>query len=420
LSNTRGRIAVAVLTAGLLVAAGCSTKASDSAGSTGAGGVKTGTGVTADTITVGQLSDLSGPFAAVGKSITQAQQLYYDQISAAGGVCGRKINVVTKDTGYNTQNGVTQYQQLKDQVVGLSQVLGSPINAALLDQYTSDKMLTIPASNAASLLANKQIMLVGTTYDYETINTIDYALANNLIHKGDKIGHIYPQNEGGVNALQGSQYAAQKNGLTVIEKKIQPTDTDMTAQVTDLKSQGVKAIAITSSPTATASAAAVDASTGLNVPILGNNPDFVPGVLKTSAGPALEKLLYLPTSVQAPNSTDPSTQKFVADYKAKYPDATLDGGVTIGLGDAKVFTDVLKKACDNKDLTREGINTAFRSLSNVDTGVVVPLDYSKPGIAPSKKVFIFRPDASQVGGLKQVTDGAYEGPSAAGYTPPGQ
>jgi len=102
LSNTRGRIAVAVLAAGLLVAAGCSTKAPDSAGSTGAGGVKTGTGVTADTITVGQLSDLSGPFAAVGKSITQAQQLYYDQISAAGGVCGRKINVVTKDTGYNT------------------------------------------------------------------------------------------------------------------------------------------------------------------------------------------------------------------------------------------------------------------------------------------------------------------------------
>jgi len=260
LSNTRGRITVAVLAAGLLAVAGCSTKASDSAGTTGAGGVKTGTGVTADTITVGQLSDLSGPFAAVGKSITQAQQLYYDQISAAGGVCGRKINVVTKDTGYNTQNGVTQYQQLKDQVVGLSQVLGSPINAALLDQYTSDKMLTIPASNAASLLANKQIMLVGTTYDYETINTIDYALANNLIHKGDKIGHIYPQNEGGVNALQGSQYAAQKNGLTVIEKKTQPTDTDMTAQVTDLKSQGVKAIAIISNPTATASAAAVDAA----------------------------------------------------------------------------------------------------------------------------------------------------------------
>jgi hypothetical protein len=113
-------------------------------------------------------------------------------------------------------------------------------------------------------------------------------------------------------------------------------------------------------------------------------------------------------------------QKFVADYKAKYPNATLDGGVTTGLGDAKVFTDVLKKACDNKDLTREGINTAFRSLSNVDTGVVVPLDYAKPGIAPSKKVFLFRPDASQVGRLKQVTDGPYEGPSAAAYTPPGQ
>jgi len=94
LLNTRSRIAVAVLAAGLLAAAGCSTKASNSSGggSAGAsvGGIKTGTGVTADTISVGELTDLSGPFAALGKSITQAQQLYYDQISAAGGVCGHK------------------------------------------------------------------------------------------------------------------------------------------------------------------------------------------------------------------------------------------------------------------------------------------------------------------------------------------
>ncbi len=65
-------------------------------------------------------------------------------------------------------------------------------------------------------------------------------------------------------------------------------------------------------------------------------------------------------------------------------------------------------------------NAASSYTTSVDSTVVVPLDYSKPGIATSKKVFIFRPDASQVGGLKQVTDGPYEGPSAAGYTPAGE
>ncbi len=420
--NTRSRIAVAVLAAGLLAAAGCSTKASNSSGggSAGAsvGGIKTGTGVTADTISVGELTDLSGPFAALGKSITQAQQLYYDQISAAGGVCGHKITAIPKDTSYNVQSAVTQYQQLKDQVVALTQVIGSAQVGALLDQYTSDKLLAIPVANVSSLLANRQIMLVGTTYDYEEINLFDYALANNLIHKGDKVGHIYIDNEGGANALLGSKFAAQKNGLTIVEKKVAATDTDMTAQVTDLKSQGVKAIAFTAGPTAAASAAGVDASTGFNVPLLATDPSFVPGLLKTSAGPALAKLLYLATASQQPNSTDLGTARFVADYRAKYPDASLDSGVTGGLATAKAFTEVVKKACENKDLTREGINTAFRSLTNVDTGVSVPLDYSKPGAPPAKKVFIFQPDSTQLGGLKQITDGAYVGPDAAGYTAP--
>ena len=174
--RARGRAAIAVLAIGLTATA-CSTKAADSnAGAGGtAGGVKTGVGVTADTITVGQLTDVSGVFAALGKSITQAEQLYFDQLSAAGGVCNRKIQVVTKDHGYNVQNGVTLYQQMRDQVLGFSQVLGSPINAALLDQYTADKPIAIPSAWASTLLSNKQIMIVGSTYDYEMINGIDYA-----------------------------------------------------------------------------------------------------------------------------------------------------------------------------------------------------------------------------------------------------
>ena len=414
----RTSAAIAVLAIGL-VAAGCSTKASDSGGtSTGAGGVKIGQGVTADTITVGQLTDLTGVFASLGKSITQAEDLYFEQLSSAGGVCGRKIDVVTKDHGYNVQQGVTLYNQMKDQVLGFPQVLGSPISAALLDQYTADKVIAVPSAWASTLLSNKQIMIVGSTYDYEMINGIDYAMEKGLIKKGDTVGHIYFEGEYGADALLGSKYATEKNGINLVEKKIKSTDTDLTAQVTDLKNQGVKAILLTASPKSTASAVGVDASIGLNVPVIGSNPDFDPGLLKTPVGPALEKLLYGVASWQQPNGTAAGLQKFITDYQAKYPGSQLDGGLTWGFGAAQAFTEVLKKACDNKDITRDGMNKAFRSLTNVDTGVVVPLDYSKPGAAPSSKVLIFRPDSSQPGGLKQLTDTPYEGPTAPSYVPP--
>ena len=42
-----------------------------------------------------------------------------------------------------------------------------------------------------------------------------------------------------------------------------------------------------------------------------------------------------------------------------------------GYAQAEVMDDILKKACDNKDLSREGIVKASRQLSGVDTGGVI-------------------------------------------------
>ncbi|MDP9135851.1 MAG: ABC transporter substrate-binding protein, partial [Actinomycetota bacterium] len=77
-----------------LVVAACGKADDDSGGSTGAGGVKTGPGVTAKTITLGQLTDLSGVFAPLATAFTQAQELYWKERNAAGGVCGRQVKLV--------------------------------------------------------------------------------------------------------------------------------------------------------------------------------------------------------------------------------------------------------------------------------------------------------------------------------------
>lgn len=421
--TTRLRVSAALLALATLSTAACSTRAEDSGGGGGEGGggaeeVATGVGVTDDTIKLGQLTDLTGVFAALSRSITNGNQLYFDQVNADGGICDRQIELVTRDHGYNVQNAVSLYSQLSGEVLGLPQVIGSPMNAALLQNYEQDEMLVIPASWASTLLESDNIMIVGATYDYEMINLIDYMIEQGKLKEGDTIGHIFFEGEYGENGAIGSRFAAEKNGLKLVERRIRPTDTDVTAQVTDLRNQGAKAIALTVSPTVAASAAAVNAGIGLNVPLLGNNPVWNPGLLDTPARQGLVDNLYLAASWAQPALEEEEVQEVISAYQEEFPDAQVDGGVTWGYGAAAAFAEVLRTACDNGDLTRAGLLEAFRTLNEVDVPIVPELDYTELGASPTEEIFVFRPEAGVPGGVVAETEAGYVGPTSEEYSPP--
>ena len=254
--NTKRGAVTLVSVAMVLSAAGCSTKSSDSETST-QDGVKVGRGIDGDTITLGSLTDLTGVFAALGKDITDAQALYWKDNK----VCDTyTVESTVKDHGYDTQKGIQLYSSIHNDVLAIEQTIGSPINTGLLPQFEADQMVNIPAAWAQSLTESPEIAVVGATYEVEMINVLDYLLQEGKIKEGDKLGHIYFEGEYGEGGLAGSKYFAEQHGMTVVEQQIQSTDTDMTAPVTKLKSEGVKAIAITVAPTQTASIAGVAAS----------------------------------------------------------------------------------------------------------------------------------------------------------------
>ena len=119
-------LAAALATLVALTAAGCSSKAkSGDAKETGAGGVKMGEGVTDTTITLGALTDMTGVYATLGKSVTQAQQLWVKQTNAAGGICDRKLELTVRDHGYDPQKALSAYTELEPKVVGFPQFIGS-------------------------------------------------------------------------------------------------------------------------------------------------------------------------------------------------------------------------------------------------------------------------------------------------------
>jgi ABC-type branched-subunit amino acid transport system substrate-binding protein len=436
--SARRRLALA-LAAVTVVAGACSSKtddqesaATDAAPSTGggtsapvdgvastAGGapadLETGPGVTADTITLGVLTDQSGPFAGASLGIAQGRQLFWDARNADGGVCGRAVEFDVKDHAYNAQNATSLYAAMAPEVLAFDELLGSPMIAALVPTIGQDGVLTMAVSFSSSLLDNPYVVVTGATYDIEMINAVQWLVDNGQVAEGDTVGHVYLEGDYGENALAGARYAAERLGVTIAEQKVQPTDEDLTAQVTALDQAGAKVVLLTTTPPQAASAVAIAQANGLDMSFVGSNPTFSPALLASPAAAALQES-YLMVSSIAPYASDAAGPTSVRDaFGASFADQTPTHFVLYGYAQGELMAQILETACANGTLTRDGLLAAFQSLSDVDTaGLVAPMDFSSPGQPSAREVLILKPDATVEGGLTVVED-LFASPLAADF-----
>jgi ABC-type branched-subunit amino acid transport system substrate-binding protein len=398
-------------------AAGCGSKGSSSGSSSSGGGgsIKTGPGVTNKTITLGILTDLSNVFAPLAQPLTQANQLFWKDQNAKGGVCNRQVNLIVKDHGYDPQKAVVQYRDMGPKVAGLQQLLGSPITAALLPTLKTDRMISLLSAWPSSLLGNDFVIEIGAPYDIELINALDYLKGQGKLKSGAKIGHVYYEGEYGENGLKGTKFYASKNGMTVVEQKIQPTDEDMSGQVAALKRAGVDLIAVTTGPKQLASIAGIAASQGLNVPIVGNNPTFDPALMASPAGKALQANTIIAQSGAPFSLGNPAVKKVADEFLKAHGKKGAKASVQFGYVQGRIMYETLKKACENKDLSREGIVKAAHQLSGIDTGGLVAgtLDYTKLGEPSTRSVYLLKPSTVE-GGLS-VVKGPSESDTAKSY-----
>ena len=401
---------------------GCSTKASSSSsGDAGKDGVKAGPGVTDTEITLGALTDSSGPFKVGGILVTHGNELWAKEVNDAGGICGRKIKLDIRDTAYKADQAVPAYDALQTQSAGLIQIIGSAVFAAIKQKMVTDKFMGSSPTIASENLDTEVMVPVTTTFDVEAINGLAYMQKEGKIKDGDKIGAIYLQNEAGQNSFAGVQAYAKEHKLDVVGAPASPTDTDMTATVTKFKSEGVKLIFIAMPPAATASTAVQMVGQGLNVPLLGFNSSFQPAILSDpQVVSALEENFYFLPAGRTWNSDVASVKKLRDEYAASgiqdAPAASIITGYLSGLA----WGAILKQACDDGDLTRQGLMDAKKKITKLDTGDLSGnLDFSDPGAPPTRVSIIARVDAQAPGGLKEVEDFT-ESKEAKAYKTPHQ
>jgi ABC-type branched-subunit amino acid transport system substrate-binding protein len=404
-------------TIAIAAAAACSTKddeppATAGSGEAGAATLETGPGVTDDAITLGVLTDQSGPFAGASKGIAQGRQLFWDARNADGGVCDRTVEFTVSDHAYNAQNATTLYADMQPDVLAFDELLGSPMIDALRPSIDRDAALTMAVSFSSSLLDSPNIVVTGATYDIEMINALQWLLDEGRIAEGDTVGHIYLEGDYGENALAGAQYAADELGLEIAAQKVQPTDADLTAPVTALEDAGASVVLLTTTPPQAASAVAVAQANGLDMSFIGSNPTFSPALLASPAADALQAS-YEMVSPIAPYASDAAGPTTVRDsFAATFAGETPTHFVLYGYAQGELMAQILETACESGALTRAGLQEAFQSLDNVDTaGLVAPMDFSDPGQPPAREVHILKPDVGVDGGLTEV-QGLFASPLA--------
>jgi ABC-type branched-subunit amino acid transport system substrate-binding protein len=402
-----------VALASVLLPAGCSINAPNQ------GGGAQSPGVTRAEITLGVLTERSGPFSEVGTGMVHGEQVWINETNTAGGICGRKIKLAIRDDGGNPNTAKAQYTELEPKVLGFLQIPGSSLTPALSQSMVDDQTTAVATSKSAQLLTNPYVIIPAATYDVEMINGLSYLMEQGKIHDGDAIGYVWLAGEYGSNGLRGARYFAQRHHLTLREAKVSVATVDMRQTMAAFAAAPrVKAIALSTTPEQAAAAAVANRQGGPNVPMVGNSRVFSPKLLFGPAAGALDNLSVVDSSV--PFSSEVPMARHVAHaYQQTGYSELPNSGVPYGYAIGKIWGQLLTRACHNGDLSRAGIQEALHQ-STITTSKLVPeLSFATPGSPATREVSVGVPDAGVLGGIRQVKP-LFVAPDARSYVAPHQ
>lgn len=384
-----------------LIASGCSTS-NDSSGNV--------PGVTSGEIRIGALTDLSGPFSASGRVQINAAQAYWDDVNADGGVCGRDVVLDVQDHGYDPQKAVSQYRAIAGDILGVQQILGTPIVQALLPALTKANMYTGGVGWASVALGNQVAQVPGEPYPVDIANAVDYMVTELGVPAGSTIGSVYLKGDISADVKLGLKAAGATHDLTFVEREVAPPDADFSTIVAAMKQEGVDAVMLSVSPAQFGGLVNQLRASGLDVPVIGQHFGWNPAALEGLAADVIEDDVYIVSPV-APYAADlEGVKEAVTSYEKAEPDGERDWSAIYGYGIADLMHQALEDSCD--DLTREGLVKTMRGQTSIDTGgiFVSELDFKDPFKPPTLSSYVSKVNADVPGGLELI--GATEGESA--------
>ena len=102
-------------------------------------------GVSEDAVLFGQAAALEGPSSALGLRMRQGIVAAFTEVNAKGGVNGRKLQLISRDDGYDPDRSVAQTLRLieNDKVFALIGAVGTPTAMATIPITSTTKVCIV-------------------------------------------------------------------------------------------------------------------------------------------------------------------------------------------------------------------------------------------------------------------------------------
>ncbi|WFU74619.1 ABC transporter substrate-binding protein [Bradyrhizobium sp. CB2312] len=172
-------------------------------------------GVSADTILFGQAAALEGPSSALGQRMRQGIVAAFTEINAKGGVLGRKLQLISRDDGYDPDRSVAQTLHLidDDKVFALIGAVGTPTAMATIPITSTRNIPFIGPFSGAEFLRDLElanVVNIRASYGAEAEAWIKHLTEDRGF---TRIGIFYQDDSFGRDGLAGVKRALAKRGL---------------------------------------------------------------------------------------------------------------------------------------------------------------------------------------------------------------
>ena len=330
------------------------------------------------TVKIGSVLSVTGPASFLGEPEDKTLKMYVEKINAAGGVAGKKIELVIYDDGGDANKARTFATRLieDDKVVAMVGGSTTGTTMAMLPVFEEAQVPFISLGGAIEIIEPVR------KYVFKTPHTDKMAcekIFENLKQRNlTKIAIISGTDGFGASMRAQCTKAAPTYGVQVVtEETYGPRDSDMTAQLTKIKgTSGIQAVINPGFGQGPAIVTRNYAQLGMTATPLYQSHGVASKSFSELAGPAAEGV-RLPAAAllvgdKLPDS-DPQ-KKVVVDYKkayedgAKQPVSTFGGHAYDGLF---ILIDAMKRAgsTDPKKLRDE----IEKTKGFVGTGGVVTM-----------------------------------------------
>ena len=198
-----------------------------------------------DSIVIGTIGPLTGPYANYGLSVKQGAEVAVAEINAAGGINGKQVVLLSEDSQGDPDSAVSAYGKLMDD--GMHAFLGCTLSGETANVVAAaaedDVMILTPSGSADKCLEGNDKAFRVCFYDsYQGTAAAQYIIDNAL---ATEVAVLYQSDvDYSVGLYNSFKAKCEESNIKIVETQTftASTATDFSTQVDALAASGVKVV----------------------------------------------------------------------------------------------------------------------------------------------------------------------------------